>query len=192
VYSKMETGMEQKPHDELDSSNNNTTGVETNTDNNVSELDALQQALTEAENQVKEKNEAWLRALAESENIRKRAAQDLASAKKFALESFASELLAVMDSLDAALAVTEASLDSYRNGVELTARQLKTAFEKFNLTEINPVNEKFDPNRHQAIAALENDEVAPNTVLSVMQKGFALHERILRPALVTVSKAKAS
>jgi molecular chaperone GrpE len=188
----METGMEQKPHDELDSSNNNTTGVETNTDNNVSELDALQQALTEAENQVKEKNEAWLRALAESENIRKRAAQDLASAKKFALESFASELLAVMDSLDAALAVTEASLDSYRNGVELTARQLKTAFEKFNLTEINPVNEKFDPNRHQAIAALENDEVAPNTVLSVMQKGFALHERILRPALVTVSKAKAS
>ncbi len=192
MYSKMETGMEQKPHDELDSSNNNTTGVETNTDNNVSELDALQQALTEAENQVKEKNEAWLRALAESENIRKRAAQDLASAKKFALESFASELLAVMDSLDAALAVTEASLDSYRNGVELTARQLKTAFEKFNLTEINPVNEKFDPNRHQAIAALENDEVAPNTVLSVMQKGFALHERILRPALVTVSKAKAS
>jgi molecular chaperone GrpE len=97
-----------------------------------------------------------------------------------------------MDSLDAALAVTETTLESYRNGVELTARQLKNVFEKFHLTEINPVNEKFDPNRHQAIAALEHGEVAPNTVLTVMQKGFAIHERVLRPALVTVSKAKES
>ncbi|MBU6468474.1 MAG: nucleotide exchange factor GrpE [Betaproteobacteria bacterium] len=184
--------MEHKPQEEAANEQPSSSNENNSTEHPATELDALKKALEEAESQVKEKNDAWLRALAESENIRKRAAQDLASAKKFALESFASELLAVMDSMDAALAVSEATLESYKNGVELTARQLKTAFEKFHLTEINPVNEKFDPNRHQAIAAIENGDVAPNTILSVMQKGFALHERVLRPALVTVSKAKES
>ncbi|HQT81594.1 protein GrpE [Ferrovum sp. JA12] len=184
--------MEQTPQEEVTHDTSSSINEESNLDQASLDLDALKKALSEAENQVKEKNDAWLRSVAESENIRKRATQDLASAKKFALESFASELLAVMDSLDAALAVTETTLESYRNGVELTARQLKNVFEKFHLTEINPVNEKFDPNRHQAIAALEHGEVAPNTVLTVMQKGFAIHERVLRPALVTVSKAKES
>lgn len=147
-------------------------------------------ALNQAEAGLREKEEAWLRAKADTENVRKRAATDLAQARKFALESFASELLSVMDSLDAALQVKEASLESYRSGVELTARQLATVFEKFNITEINPAREKFDPNRHQAIASLESDEVPANMVLNVMQKGFALHERVLRPALVTVSKGK--
>jgi len=113
----------------------------------------------------------------------------LVHSRKFAVESFGAELLAVMDSLEAALAVKEAALDTYRSGVELTARQLTSAFEKFNISTINPVNEKFDPNRHQAIASLEDASVAPGTVLSVLQRGYALHERVLRPALVTVSKA---
>lgn len=153
-------------------------------------LEQALEALNQAETGLREKEEAWLRAKAETDNVRKRASTDLAQARKFALESFASELLAVMDSLEAALQVKEASLESYRSGVELTARQLASVFEKFNVTEINPAQEKFDPNRHQAIASLEHNDVPANHVLNVMQKGFALHERILRPALVTVSKGK--
>ncbi len=146
-------------------------------------------ALNAAEEAAREKEDGWLRAKAETENVRKRAAQDLVHSRKFAVESFGAELLAVMDSLEAALAVKEAALDTYRSGVALTARQLTSAFEKFNISTINPVNEKFDPNRHQAIASLEDASVAPGTVLSVLQRGYALHERVLRPALVTVSKA---
>lgn len=153
-------------------------------------LEQALEALTAAELKAQEKEEAWLRARADTENVRKRSAQDLAQARKFALESFAAELLSVTDSLEGALQVKEASVESYRNGVELTARQLATVFEKFHITAINPVQEKFDPNRHQAIASLEDEGVPPNTVLTVMQKGYALHERILRPALVTVSKGK--
>ncbi|MHB8353175.1 MAG: nucleotide exchange factor GrpE [Burkholderiales bacterium] len=147
-------------------------------------------ALTQAEITLREKEEAWLRAKAETENVRKRATTDLTQSRKFAIESFAAELLSVMDSLEAAQQVKEATLESYRSGVALTARQLVSVFEKFNVTEINPVNEKFDPNRHQAIASLESDAVPVNTVLTVMQKGFVLNDRVLRPALVTISKAK--
>ncbi len=153
-------------------------------------LEQAMAALNAAEASLREKEDAWLRARADTENVRKRAAADLSQARKFALESFAAELLAVMDSLEAALQVKEASIESYRSGVELTARQLASIFEKFNITEINPVQEKFDPNRHQAIASLESEEAQPNTVLNVMQKGFALYERVLRPALVTVAKGK--
>lgn len=138
---------------------------------------------------AKELEEAWMRAKAETENVRKRSQLDIAQARKFAIESFASELIAVMDSLNAALQVTEASLESYRSGVELTARQLSAVFEKFHIETIHPENEKFDPNKHQAIATVEHPNAVPNTVVSVMQKGYALHERILRPALVTVAKS---
>lgn len=138
---------------------------------------------------AKELEESWIRAKAETENVRKRCQLDIAQARKFALESFASELLAVMDSLNAALQVTETTVESYRSGVELTARQLSGVFEKFHIESIHPENEKFDPNKHQAIAAIEHPDAAPNTVVSVMQKGYALHERILRPALVTVVKS---
>ena len=94
------------------------------------------------------------------------------------------------DSLDGALAVENATVESYKNGVELTAKQLASVFEKFNIAEVNPLNEKFDPNKHQAISAIESD-VEPNTVLTVLQKGYTLNDRVLRPALVMVSKAKA-
>jgi molecular chaperone GrpE len=124
---------------------------------------------------------------AEGENIRRRAFEDIDKARKFALEKFSGELLAVKDSLDAALAVGNADVESYKNGVELTVKQLSQVFEKFNIAEVNPVGEKFDPNKHQAISMLENSG-EPNTVITVLQKGYTLNDRVLRPALVMVAK----
>lgn len=145
--------------------------------------------IAELEAQLAEQQAAVLYVKAEGENIRRRALDDIDKARKFALEKFSSELLAVKDSLDAALAVENATLESYRDGVELTAKQLLSVFEKFNIHQINPVGEKFDPNKHQAISMLESD-AEPNTVINVLQKGYSLNERVLRPALVTVAKAK--
>jgi len=149
----------------------------------------LQDALKKAELAAQEHKDAWLRAKAEIENIRKRAQLDIASAHKYATENFSAALLPVRDSLEASLATTNVTLDSLKSGVELTLKQLSAAFEKFNVTEINPLGEKFDPHRHQAMSAVASD-AAPNTVVQVMQKGYQLHERVLRPALVAVAKAK--
>lgn len=145
--------------------------------------------LKRAELAAQEHHDAWLRAKAEADNIRKRAQTEIASAHKFAVESFATELLAVKDSLEAALAVENASVESMKSGVELTLKQLRSVFDKFNLTEIDPSGQKFDPHRHQAISVVEC-EAEPNTVVQVLQKGCLLHERVIRPALVTVAKAK--
>lgn len=143
----------------------------------------LRRALEEAA----EHHDAWLRARAEADNIRKRAQAEIAGAHKFAIESFASELLAVKDSLEAALSSDKGSVDAVMSGVELTLKQLKSVFDKFSLSEINPAGEKFDPHRHQAITVVESD-AAPNTVVQVLQKGYLLHDRVIRPALVTVAK----
>lgn len=124
---------------------------------------------------------------AEGENIRRRAMEDIDKARKFALEKFSNELLAVKDSLDAALLIEATDVQSYKDGVELTAKQLASVFDKFNIEEINPVGAKFDPNKHQAISMLENSG-EPNTVINVLQKGYTLNERVLRPALVMVAK----
>ena len=130
-----------------------------------------------------------MRTKAEMENIRRRSAEDVLKAQKFGVEKIAEALLAVKDSMDAALVVENTSVESFKTGVELTARQLTNVFEKFSIVEVDPAGEKFDPTRHQAIATLESEQT-PNTVVSVMQKGYLLHERILRPALVTVAKEK--
>lgn len=148
-----------------------------------------EEIIAELEAQLAEQQAAVLYVKAEGENIRRRAFEDIDKARKFALEKFAGELLAVKDSMDAALGVDNATVESYKDGVELTAKQLLSVFEKFNIAEINPMGEKFDPNKHQAISALESD-AEPNTVLTVLQKGYTLNERVLRPALVMVSKAK--
>jgi len=145
--------------------------------------------IAELEAQLAEQQAAVLYVKAEGENIRRRAADDIDKARKYALEKFSNELLAVKDSLEAALSVETATLESYKNGVELTSKQLGAVFEKFNIAEINPVGEKFDPNKHQAISAIEADG-EPNSILSVLQKGYTLNERVLRPALVMVVKAK--
>lgn len=155
-------------------------------DTRVAELEAkLSDAVAESEKMRDE----WLRARAETENVRRRSQEDVSKAHRFGIEGFASALLAVKDSLDAALTVENPSVESYREGVELTARQLEAALEKFSVKAIDPMGEKFDPHRHQAISQVEA-EGEPNTVLTVLQKGYLLHDRVLRPALVVVSKAR--
>ena len=154
-------------------------------------MPSLEDLLKAAELKAAEHHDAWLRAKAETENVRRRAQEDIAKAGKYAVERFAGELLAVKDSLEAALTNQNQDAESLKAGVELTLRQLVAAFEKSNLAEINPVGQKFDPHQHQAISQLEADG-EPNTVISVLQKGYALHGRVIRPALVVVSKAKAA
>jgi len=152
---------------------------------------ALEERLRAAEASAAEHHDAWLRARAELENLRRRAHEDAAKAGKFAIEKFAGELLAVKDSLEAALASDSQTIEALRAGVELTLKQLQAAFEKSHLCEIHPLEEKFDPHRHQAISQIEADG-EPNRVVQVLQKGYALHERVIRPALVIVSKAPAA
>jgi molecular chaperone GrpE len=152
------------------------------------ELEAkLAAALAEAE----KVREDWLRAKAETDNVRRRGQEDVVKAHRFGLEGFAGALLAVKDSLDAALTVENTSIESFKEGVELTARQLDSVFEKFAIKEINPVGEKFDPHRHQAISQVASTQ-EPNTVVNVLQKGYTLNDRVLRPALVTVASAPPS
>ena len=153
-------------------------------------MPSLEDMLKAAELKAAEHHDAWLRAKAEGENIRRRAQEDIAKAGKFAVERFAGELLAVKDSLEAALANENQSAEALKSGVELTLKQLAAAFEKSSLVEIFPLEEKFDPHKHQAISQLEADG-EPNRVINVLQKGYVLHERVIRPALVVVSKAKA-
>ncbi|MEO8333276.1 MAG: nucleotide exchange factor GrpE [Gallionella sp.] len=152
-------------------------------------IPSLEEMLQEAERKAQEHYDAWMYAKAEGENIRRRAADDVSKAHKFAVERFSNEVLAVKDSLEAGLAVKEATVESFKSGMELTLKQLTSVFEKFNIKEINPVGEKLDPHKHQAIGMLDSDQPA-NTVVSVMQKGYALNDRVLRPALVMVSKGK--
>ena len=148
----------------------------------------LEGKLNEATAEAEKLRDEWLRARAETENVRRRSQDDVAKAHRFGIEGFASALLAVKDSLDAALAVQAPSVESLKEGVELTARQLDSAFGKFALKPIDPLNEKFDPHRHQAISQVEAPDKDPNTVVTVLQKGYLLHDRVLRPALVVVSK----
>lgn len=166
--------------------------TETNTAETHAEKEIMpspEELLKAAELQAAEHHDAWLRAKAETENMRRRAAEDVDKARKFAVESFASELLAVKDSLEAALAAESPSVENMKDGVELTLKQLTTAFAKFNLSDIDPLGEKFDPHQHQAIQVVESDQPA-NTVVTVLQKGYRLSERTLRPALVMVAKGK--
>jgi molecular chaperone GrpE len=151
---------------------------------------SLDKLLAEAQARIDEQRDAWLRAVAETENIRKRAQADVAAAHKFGVERFAEGLLPVMDSLEAALASAKDSPETLRDGLELTLKQLKAAFQKANLMEIAPApGARFDPHQHQAMAAVEAPNAAPNSIVSVVLKGYSLHDRIIRPALVTVAKA---
>jgi molecular chaperone GrpE len=149
----------------------------------------LESKLAEAFAMAERLKEDWLRAKAEAENIRRRAQEDVTKAHKYSTESFAAELLAVKDSLDAAMTVENTSVESFKQGVELTARQLDAVFERFAIQVLDPAGQKFDPHRHQAISQVESEQ-EPNTVATVLQKGYTLHDRVLRPALVTVAKAK--
>ena len=154
-------------------------------------MPSMEETLRQAELKAAEHHDAWLRAKADAENIRRRAQEDIAKASKFAAEKFATAMLPVKDSLEAALTTENQTLESLREGVELTLKQLAAAFQTAGVTEENPAGTKFDPNRHQAIGMVEA-EGDPNTVVNVLQKGYLLHERVLRPAMVVVSKAKSA
>ena len=156
----------------------------------VESTPSLEEMVRQAELKAVEHHDAWLRAKAETENVRRRAAEDIAKASKFAVEKFARELLAVKDSLEAGLATENPSVESLKSGTELTLKQLVAAFEKSQIKEIDPLGEKFDPHFHQAISMIEAPQ-EPNTVVNVLQKGYLLADRVLRPALVVVAKAKA-
>jgi molecular chaperone GrpE len=150
----------------------------------------VEAALAEAEARIAELQESFLRAKAETENVRRRAQDDVSKAHKFAIESFAEHLLPVVDSLEAAVAHSSDDLQKVREGVELTLRQLNGALEKGRVVAINPpAGEKFDPHRHQAISMVPAEQ-EPNTIVSVLQKGFVIADRVLRPALVTVAQPK--
>lgn len=152
-------------------------------------MPSMDELLQAAERKAQEHYDAWMYAKAESENIRRRAADDVTKAQKFAVERFSNEMLAVKDSLEAGLSVTTENVESFKSGMELTLKQLSSVFEKFHIVEINPVGEKLDPHKHQAIGMIPSDQPA-NTVVSVMQKGYSLNDRVLRPALVMVAQAK--
>ncbi|MEZ5652218.1 MAG: nucleotide exchange factor GrpE [Burkholderiaceae bacterium] len=149
------------------------------------ELDALRA-------QVAELNDRYVRAMAEMENVRRRSTEEVSKARKFAVEAFAEAMLPVKDSLEMALKVETPSVDSLREGTEATLRQLEHAFERNQLKTLDPLGERFDPNLHQAIsmvpAGQTNPPVAPQHVAMVLQRGYLIHDRVLRPALVTVAQ----
>lgn len=163
--------------------------------NNDDVNENLRQQISEFETQLASANEeiatlkdGFLRAKAEVENIRRRAEEENLKAKKFAIENFAKDLLATKDSLEAALNAKEQSIENFYNGVDLILKQLNAAFEKNNLLEVNPTNqEKFNPNYHQAIQMVPSADVAKDCVISVLQKGYLIADRVLRPAMVMVS-----
>ena len=165
------------------------TSVDPAVPGDVAPLPDTEELLRRAELKAQEHHDAWLRAKAEAENIRKRTAIELTNAYKYAVEAIAADLLPVKDSLEATLAADSAALETLRSGVDLTLKQLNAVFAKANLKEINPIGEKFDPHRHQAISMLPSDK-EPNTIINVLQKGYSLHDRVIRPALVTVAKPK--
>jgi molecular chaperone GrpE len=162
-------------------------------DENVSapaagEMPVLARQLAELETKLAEAQDAFLRAKADAENIRRRAQEDISKAHKFAVESFAEALLPVRDSLEMALKIETPSIESLKEGVEMTLKQLSSAFERNRLVEVNPqTGEKLDPMKHQAISMVAAEQEA-NTVVSVLQKGYMISDRLLRPALVTVSQ----
>jgi molecular chaperone GrpE len=153
----------------------------------------LAQELRLAQARAAENYDQFVRAKAETENVRRRAQEDLAKAHKYAVESFAEALVPVMDSLEKAVQnATDAG--GLRAGVELTLRQLRSAFEKHRMVEINPAGERFDPHRHQAISmvVVADGTTPPNHVVEVLQKGWMIADRVLRPALVTVAQPQAN
>jgi molecular chaperone GrpE len=155
----------------------------------IVEANEKEALLAEARAQAASLQEEVLRAKAETENVRRRAQDDVRKAYAYAIEDFVQNLLPVVDSLEAALAHSSNDIEHLREGVELTSRQLTGALEKSRMVEINPLGERFDPDRHQATAKVPAEQDA-DTVVSVLQKGYAIGERVLRPAAVTVAVPK--
>ena len=194
------------PHDEQDSAAENTAqpdveGVQTgsedfvdageSTADSVSETDELQAALDQAQAEAEQYRDQAVRAHAEMENVRKRAQRDVESARKFAIEKFASELLGVRDSLELGLKAAEeqsGDYDKLKEGMDMTVRMLVSSMEKVGIEAVDPKGETFNPEFHEAVSTQPSDELEPNTVADVMQKGYTLNGRVLRAAMVVVAK----
>jgi len=153
------------------------------------EIVALQQALDEEKNKVDAHWQRLLRLQAEFENANRRASKDLENAHKYGTEKILSELLPILDSLERSLESSSEGAATMIEGVRLTVSLFHSLFERFNVKELNPVSQKFDPTLHEAIGMLAAEDVPPGTVVQVVQKGYQLHERVLRPARVMVSRA---
>lgn len=158
-----------------------------------SQLREALQKLAQAETLIMHQKDEVLRVQAEMQNLRRRTEQDVEKAHKYGQERFSIELLAVMDNLERALQVTmdreDEAVKALLQGVELTLKSFVDCFRKFGIEQIDPLGEPFDPQLHQAMAMQDNPDVEPNTVTAVMQKGYTLHGRVIRPAMVMVSKA---
>ncbi len=154
------------------------------------ELERLKEELAEAQSKADEYWQRVLRAQADQDNTRKRAERDVQNAHKYALEKFVNDLLPVVDSLEMGLlaAVEDASAEKIREGTELTLKMLLDVLKKYGVEAVDPVGESFDPELHQAMSMQPSSDVPPNTVTAVMQKGYTLNDRLIRPAMVMVSK----
>ena len=156
------------------------------------EISVLKAALENAHHEVEKSKEVYLRLAADMENLRRRTQEDVAKAHKYAIESFAESLVPVRDSLEMALAVENQTPEALKDGVAATLRQLEAAFERGKVVVLTPVGEKFNPNQHQAVAMVPGDSVDPavasNHVVAVLQKGYLINDRVLRPALVSVAQ----
>ena len=156
------------------------------------EMSLLQEQLEAAEAAAGMARDELLRVQAEMQNLRRRTEQDIEKAHKFGQEKFSTELLAVMDNLERSAAAAEASEDeavqAIKEGVELTLKGFMGCFKRFNIEAVDPLGEPFDPQLHQAMSIQESPDAEPNSVIAVMQKGYTLHGRVIRPAMVMVSK----
>ncbi|SDI96921.1 molecular chaperone GrpE [Ferrimonas sediminum] len=165
--------------------------VETEQDPQAARIDELESQLAAAKATIDGQKDSVVRAHAEMENIRRRSAQDVEKARKFALEKFAGELLPVIDNLERALQTADADNEAVKpliEGVELTRKSFLSSVDKFGIKEIDPLGQPFNPDQHQAMAMQPSEEFAANTVMAVMQKGYELNGRLLRPAMVMISK----
>ncbi len=199
--------------DQLDTESNASAGEQLNSENEASDgeqaveeqqeqvsteveevnVEELKKQLAAAEKKAGENWDKAVRTQAEMENLKRRTQKDLESAHKFALEKFAKELLSVIDSLE--LGLQAATTDNpevikFKEGAELTLKQFETVFAKFNIEAIDPAGQPFNPEEHQAMSMMPSADVAPNTVINVFQKGYKLNGRLIRPAMVVVSKAE--
>jgi molecular chaperone GrpE len=188
-----ETDQKQDVETEVEESSTETTESETEATSEEVTVESLQEKLAAAEAKAEENWEQLVRSKAEMENIRRRAERDLTNAHKYALEKFAQELLPVIDSMEMGVAAAQnesADVSKLREGTEMTLKMFESVIEKFGIKGVHPHGEPFNPDHHQAMSMIDSAEHEPNTVIDVMQKGYLLNERLVRPAMVVVSSAK--
>jgi molecular chaperone GrpE len=187
-----ENNMNEENHQELQEEPTEASAEQASTDSSAdtdAADDSLEAKLARAEAKAAENWDHFVRTKAEMDNLRRRNAKDVENAHKYGTEKLVNQLLPVVDGMELGLAVDGASAESLREGMELTMKMMQKMMENLGIEEINPINEKFNPEKHQAMSLQPSADVEPNTVIAVMQKGYTLNDRLLRPAMVMVSKA---